>query len=158
VTIDDVLSQVQSRLGLEADREDEVIEEIRGHLEEAIAVGTARGLTEEQALVEAAASFGVEQTTAELRSTHAGWGTLDGVAAAALPVICALVLRWLIFAPDGTADAWRQVLTRPALGVIAAVAILIPLLRFPRRRYALASWIFFWGISLATVVWPTFRW
>jgi hypothetical protein len=158
MSIDDVVGQIQARLGLEADTEHDVLEEIRGHLEEAIAAGVARGWTEEQALREAAAAFGVEETTAELRATHAGWGTLDGVAVAALPVLGALVLRWLIFAPDGTAAAWRQILTRPSLAVIAAVAFLVPLLCFPRRRYALASWAFFWGISLATVVWPTFRW
>lgn len=158
MTIDDVMNQIQTRLGLEAETEHEVLEEIRGHLEEAVAAAKARGLAEQQALGEAALAFGVEQATAELRATHAGRGTSEGVAAAALPVIFALVLRWLIFAPDGTADAWRQMLTRPSLAVIAAVAILLPLLRFPRRRYAIAIWVFFWGLSLATAVWPTFRW
>ena len=73
-------------------------------------------------------------------------------------MLCALVLRWLIFAPDGTAAAWRELPTRPALAAIAAAAILVPLLRFPRRRYALALWTFFWGLSLITAVWPAFRW
>ena len=138
MTIDDVLKQIQPRLGLEADTEHEVLEEIRGHLEEAVAAAEARGLDQQHALMDAAAAFGVDQTSAELRETHAGQGTLEGVAAAALPVIFALVLRWLIFAPDGTADAWRGLLATPALIVIAGVAILLPLLRFPRRRYALA--------------------
>jgi hypothetical protein len=133
VTIDDTVGQIQARLGLEADVEHEVLEEIRGHLEEAVAAGVARGLTEEQALREGAAAFGVEETTAELRAAHAGWGTLDGVAAAALPLICALILRWLIFAPDGTSDAWRQILTQPSLAVIAMVVFLVPLHRFSRR-------------------------
>jgi len=158
VTIDDLLNQIQPRLGLEAETEHEVLEEIRGHLEEAVAAAKARGLDEPQALLEAAAAFGVEQATAELHATHAGWGTLEGVAAAALPVILTLVLRWLIFAPDGTAGAWRERLPQPALIVIAAVALLVPLLRFPRRRYAIALWIFFWGLSLITAVWPTVRW
>ena len=157
MTIEDVLSQIQSHLGLEAETEHEVLEEIRGHLEEAVAAAKARGLDEQQALMKAAAAFGVEQATAELRKIHAGWGTLEGVAAAALPVIFTLVLRWLIFAPEGTADAWRKMLSAPPLAVIAAVAILAPLLRFPRRRYALALWVFFWGLSLVTVVWPTWR-
>jgi hypothetical protein len=158
VTIDDVLNQIQPRLGLEAETEYEVLEEIRGHLEEAVAEARGRGLDEQRALREAAAAFGVEQATAELRKTHAGWGTLEGVAAAALPVIFALVLRWLIFAPDGTADAWRELLSWPTLAVIAAFAIVVPLVRFPRRRYALALWIFFWGLSLIAVMWPTLRW
>lgn len=156
-TLDEVLNQVRAHLGLEAETEYEVLEEIRGHLEDAVVAAKARGLDDEQALREAAAAFGVEQTTAELRQTHAGWGALDGVAAAALPVILALVLRWLIFAPDGTADAWRVLLSPPILVAIAAVAILAPLLRFPRRRYALALWIFFWGLSLMAVMWPGLR-
>ena len=158
MTIDDVLNQIQSRLRLEAETEHEVLEEIRGHLEEAVDAAKAHGLDEAHALREAAASFGVEQATAELRATHAGWGTLEGVAAAGLPVIFALVLRWLIFVPDGTADAWREMLTPPTVIVIAAVAILIPLLRFPKRRYVLALWAFFWGLSLVTVIMPTLRW
>jgi hypothetical protein len=158
VSIDDVLNQIQPRLGLEAETEHEVLEEIRGHLEEAVTEARAHGLDEQQALREAALAFGVEQSSAELRKTHAGWGTLEGVAAAALPVLFAIVLRWLIFAPDGTADAWRERLSPPTLAVIACTAILFPLLRFPRRRYALVLWIFFWGLSLATVVWPTWRW
>lgn len=158
VTIDDVLGEIQPRLGLEAEQEHEVLEEIRGHLEEAVAAARARGLDEQKALADAAAAFGVEQAAAELRETHSGWGTLEGVAAAALPVVFTLVLRWLIFAPDGTADAWRERLSAPTLIVIAAVAILVPLLRFPRRRYAIALWILFWGLSLVTVMWPSLRW
>ena len=123
-----------------------------------MAAAMSRGLDERQALVDAANAFGVDQVSAELRKTHAGWGTLEGVAAAALPVIFTLVLRWLIFAPDGTADAWREMLSPPTLIVIAGVAILIPLLRWPRRRCAIALWIFFGGLSLITVVRPTVRW
>ena len=158
MTIDDVLNQIQARLGLEAETEHEALEEIRGHLEEAVAAAQARGCDEQQALWDAAVAFGVEQAAAELRATHAGWGALDGVVVAALPVIFTLMLRWLIFAPDGTADAWREWLSWPTLAVIAAVAMLAPLLRFPRRRYALALWVFFWGLSLVTLMWPTLRW
>jgi hypothetical protein len=158
VTIDDVLDQIRPGLGLEAESEHEVLEEIRGHLEESVAAAVSRGVDERQALADAAAAFGVVQASAALHKTHAGWGTLEGVAAAALPVVFALVLRWLIFAPDGTADAWREMLSQPTFIVIAGVAILLPLLRFPRRRYALALWIFFWGLSIMTVVLPTVRW
>ncbi len=158
VTIDDVLVQIQARLSLEAEDEHEVLEEIRGHLEDAVVEAKASGLDEERALIKAASAFGVEQATDELRKTHAGWGTLEGVAAAALPVIFALVLRWLIFAPDGSTVAWREMLSRPTLAVIAIAAMLLPLLRFPRRRHAIALWVFFWGLSLITVVLPTLRW
>jgi hypothetical protein len=158
VTIDDALDQIQARLVLEAEAEHEVLEEIRGHLEEAVAAGKARGLDEQKALAEAARAFGIEETAAALRETHAGWGTLEGVAAAALPVLLALVFRWLIFAPEGTADAWRESLSRPTLTVIAAVAMLLPLALFARRGYAIALWIFFWGLSVITLIWPAWRW
>lgn len=158
LTVDDVLRQIQKPLQLEADLEYDVLEEIRGHLEEAVAAAKARGADDADALQHAAAAFGVEQTMEALRATHAGQGTYEGIAAAALPVIFALALRWLIFAPDGTADGWREMLAQPALIVIAAVAILLPLLRFPRRRCAIALWVFFWGLSLMSLLWPTVRW
>ncbi|MDH4138802.1 MAG: hypothetical protein OEW09_19125, partial [Anaerolineae bacterium] len=80
------------------------------------------------------------------------------VIAAGLPVVCALVLRWLIFSPDGTALGWPQLLTRPAFWVIAAAALLVPLLKFGRWRYALATWIFFWAVTVISMIWPTQRW
>jgi hypothetical protein len=43
VTIDDVLEQIRSRMNLEAETEHEVLEEIRGHLEEAVADARAAG-------------------------------------------------------------------------------------------------------------------
>lgn len=157
-SVDDLLNQMQARLGLEAEDEHEVLEEVRGHLEEAIDAARAKGLDEQKALREAAASFGIEQAARELHRTHSGWGALDGIAAAALPVIFALMLRWLIFAPGGTADRWREILAAPSFALIAVIAIVIPILRFPRWRYALAIWVFFWGLSLITAIWPTLRW
>ena len=158
MTIDDVLRQIQTQLNLEAETENQVLEEIRGHLEEAVTAAQARGLDEEHALLEAARAFGVEQATSELRATHAGWGVWEGIAAAALPVLLTLILRWIVFAPNGTADQWREMLSPLTFAVIAGVAVLIPLLRFPQRRYAIALWIFFWGLSIITVVLPTLRW
>lgn len=158
MTIDDVLTQIQLNLNLEAETEHEVLEEIRGHLEEAMTAARVRGLNEDDALMEAARVFGVEQATSELHTTHAGWGVWEGIAAAALPVLFTLILRWIVFAPDGTADQWREMLSPLTFAVIAGVAILIPLLRFSQRRYAVALWIFFWGLSIITVVLPTLRW
>ena len=150
--VDLVLEQVRAQLDLDAEMEHELLAELRGHLEDAVAAARARGLDEEKALAEAAACFGVEEVGRELQAAHVGWGTADGVFAAGLPVLCALVLRWLVFAPDGTFVGWRQMLTRPAFWFIAAIALLIPLWRFPRRRYALISWTIFWGLSVLFIV------
>ncbi|MFQ6101545.1 MAG: permease prefix domain 1-containing protein [Anaerolineae bacterium] len=158
MTVDDVLARIRAHLNLEAETEYELLEEIRTHLEDAVAEARARGLDEEAALAEAAARFGVEEVGRELQATHVGWGTADGVVAAALPVICALILRWLVFAPDGTAVGWREVLVQPAFWVVSLAALLLPLLKFPRWRYALASWAFFWGLTTIFFAWPALRW
>jgi hypothetical protein len=156
--VDDVLDSIRARLDLEAETEYELLEEVRAHLEDAVAAARARGSDEEAALAEAAARFGVEEVGRELQAAHVGWGAADGVVAAALPVVCALVLRWLVFAPDGTAVGWREVLVRPAFWVIALAALVLPLLRFPRWRYALVSWAFFWALSVIFFAWPALRW
>lgn len=158
MTIDEALSRIRAQLNLEAETEYELLEEIRAHLEDAVAEARARGLDEETALAQAVARFGLEESAQELQTAHAGWGTLEGVAAAALPVLFALILRWLIFAPDGTAIGWRELLNRPALWAIAALALLLPLRHFPRRRYALLAWAVFWGLSLLFIAFPALRW
>jgi len=158
VNVDRVLARIHAHLDLEAETEHELLEEIRAHLEEAVEEARTQGLDEGEALAQAAARFGVEEAARELQAAHTGWGALEGIAAAALPVLCALVLRWLVFAPDGTAVGWREMLSRPAFWAIATIALLVPPLRFPRRRYALVSWAIFWGFSVLTVVSPALRW
>lgn len=158
MTVDDVLARIRVHLNLEAETEYDLLQEIRAHLEEAVEVARAQGLDEEAALAEASAHFGVEEVGRELQAAHVGWGTADGVIAAAMPVVCALILRWLIFAPDGTAVGWQEVLVRPAFWVVSLAALLLPLLKFPRWRYALASWAFFWALSVVFFAWPALRW
>ena len=156
--IESVLARIRSKLSLDGETEHEVLEEIRSHLEEAAAKARRRGLSERDALAEAAARFGVEETGAKLQEAHAGWGTAHAVVAAGLPVLCALLLRWLVFAPDGTALGWPQLLSRPAFWVVGAAALLLPLLKFGRWRYALAAWTFFWAITILLVTWPAHLW
>jgi hypothetical protein len=158
VTIDDVLERIRAQMNLEAEREYELLEEMRGHLEEAMADGRARGLSAEEALARAAARFGVEEVGQELQATHEGWGALEGIAAASLPVLFALLLRWLVFAPDGTFVGWREMVSKPAFWAVAIIALLVPLWRFPRRRYALISWAVFWGLSVVIIVGGAVQW
>jgi hypothetical protein len=153
------MDRVRAQMDLDGEMEQEVLDEIRDHLEEAVAEARAEGLDETEALAQVAAHFGLEEEIGqELQATHAGWGTADAVIAAALPVICALVLRWLAFAPDGTALGWPQLLSRPAFWIVALAALLIPLLRFERWRYALAAWAIFWGLTVIFVTLPALRW
>jgi hypothetical protein len=152
------VARIRDQMDVDAQTESDVLEEIRAHLEEVVESARELGLDESDALSEAASQFGVDEVGSELQKVHAGWGTADAVFAAGLPVLCALVLRWLVFAPDGTAIGWQQVLVRPAFWAVAAVALLLPLLQFGRWRYGLASWAFFWVVTVVFALMPALRW
>jgi hypothetical protein len=157
--LDCLVAQIRAEMDLDSETEHEVLAEIRSHLEEAEAEARAEGLDETEALARAAARFGLEKEVGrELQATHAGWGTADAVIAAGLPVVCALVLRWLAFAPDGTALGWPQLLSRPAFWIVAMAALLIPVLKFERWRYAMVAWVIFWGLTVIFVTLPALRW
>ena len=157
--VDDLLDRIRAQMALDSEREQEILCELRDHLEAAVERARAEGLSEAEALDRAASRFGLEeQVGRELQAAHAGRSTADAVIAAALPVLCALVLRWLAFAPDGTALDWPQLLNRPAFWAVALVALLIPLLKFERWRYALAAWVVFWALTVLFVALPAQRW
>jgi hypothetical protein len=156
--IEQVLARIQAQMDLDREVEYEVLEEIRSHLEEAVAEARAQGTDESAALNQAAARFGLEEVGTTLQEVHAGWGTADAVIAAGLPVVCALVLRWLVFAPDGTTLGWQQVLVRPAFWIVALAALLVPLLKFERWRYALITWGFFWIMTVIFTLASAVRW
>jgi hypothetical protein len=154
-----LLSQIRAQMDLDSETEHEVMAEIQAHLEEALAEARAQGLNEMEALAEVATRFGSgEEIGHGLQVAHAGWGTADAVLAAGLPVLCALTLRWLVFAPDGTALGWPELLNRPSFWVVALVMLLIPLLKFGRWRYAVAGWVIFWALTVVFASWPALRW
>ena len=157
--LEGLLARIRAQMDLDSETEHQVLAEIQDHLEEAMAVARAEGLDEAQAFSLVAKRFGCEEKIGRsLQTSHAGWGTADGVIAAALPVICALILRWLAFAPDGTAVGWSQLLSRPAFWIVALVALFIPALKLKRWRYAVAGWTVFWALTVLFVVWPAARW
>jgi hypothetical protein len=158
-SIEDLVDRLRVQMDLSSEMEHEVLAEIRDHLEESVAQARAAGLSEAEALAHAAARFGLEEEVGrELQAAHAGWGTADAVIAAGLPVVCALILRWLAFAPDGTALGWPHLLSRPAFWIVALVALMIPLLKFDRWRYALVTWVIFWGLTVLFLTLPALRW
>jgi len=157
--IEDLLRQIQQELDLDRETEQEVLAEIHTHLEESVAEAIAAGMSREEALTQAAVRFGVGQEVGQaLQVAHGGWATADAVVAAGLPVLLALVMRWLVFAPDGTAIGWRQILVRPAFWAVALAALLVPLLKLERWRYALVSWGFFWMMTVIFALGSAVRW
>ena len=126
--IDDVLKQIQANLGLEAETEHDLREEIRGHLKDAVTEAQARGMDAQSALVEAAKAFGIDQTSNELRVMHASREVWEGIAAAALPVLFALVLGVVLDYSCHIADnhipmAWKWIAA--TVGGFVAFPILV---------------------------------
>ncbi len=159
ITIDSVLAQIRAHLDLSSQTEHELLLEIRSHLEDAVDEARERGFDESEALISVAQRFGGDEVGSALQDLHLGWESADAIVACALPVLATLVLRWLIFAPDGTALGWQELLIRPAFWIIAVAALLLPLIQFRQWRYALAGWGFFWALSILFVAFPTFsRW
>jgi len=155
VTVDQVVANISMQLHLSKETEHEVLAEIRTHLEDAISTAVASGGDEQEALLEAAGQFGIEEAGAELQEVHAGRDSIDAVTATALPVLFAVILRWLAFAPDGSPLHWRQLLVKPGFHLAAAAALLIPLLALRRWKMALAGWGIFWLITIIFVLFPS---
>ena len=148
ISIDQALDQISHRLRLSKETETELLAEIRTHLEDAVEQSRLQGGDEQAALREAVDHFGVEEVSEELQEVHSGRESIEAIIATALPILFALALRWLAFAPDGTSNAWHQLFTRPVFWVIAAAALIVPMLLFRRWRFALVGWGIFWLISV----------
>jgi len=155
VTIDQVLAKIGQHLQLSKETERDVLDEIRTHLEDAVAEAVNRGENEQLALLKAAEHFGIDEAGNELQEVHTNWESIDAIVLCAVPVLFTLILRWLAFAPDGSALHWRQLLIRPAFWVVAFGALAIPFLRFHRWRFALAGWMFFWLLTVIFVIFPS---
>ena len=155
-TIDQVLENITRQLHLSKETQTEVLAEIRTHLEDAVAEAVAQGKDEQEALLKAAQQFGIEEAGAELQEVHVNRESVDAVAATALPVLFAVILRWLAFAPDGSPVDWRQLLIQPGFIIVALAALLFPAFCFHRWRFVLATWGIFWLLTVIFVLFPSF--
>ena len=156
ITVDHVLENISSQLHLSQETQTEVLAEIRTHLEDAVNEAVAQGKDEQEALLKAAQRFGLDEAGAELQEVHINHDSIDAVAATALPILFAVVLRWLAFAPDGSPVEWRQLLIQPGFIMIAFFALVFPAVCFHRWRYVLALWGIFWLLTVIFVIFPVF--
>jgi hypothetical protein len=159
--IEKALGKIRKQLDLSSEKERELLDEIRAHLEDVADAACVKGQDEEIAIFKAAESLDLEGLGVELQKVHAPWESADAIIACALPVLLALVMRWLVFAPDGSAGDWRLtaetarlLLLRPAFWMVAIAALLVPLLHFRRWHYALVGWGIFWALTLVFVLFP----
>ncbi len=146
--IDQLLGQISAELQLSSQTEQELLEEIRGHLEDALIDANQQGLNPGEALNQVGKRFGVEVVGEALQDEHSPWESADAIVACILPVAGALVLRWLTFAPAGSAANWSHLLRQPTLWIVAVIVLLISILYYHRWQYALTIWGFFWALSL----------
>jgi hypothetical protein len=157
--IDQALADIRKKLHLSTEAENEILAEIRTHLEDAAVLAKLEGGDQQEAIDEVLNRFGIEEVGKELQEVHSGRESIEAIAATALPILFALILRWLAFSPDGTYAAWSQLLVQPAFWSVAAAALVIPILLFRRLRFALVSWGIFWLITVIFVVFPAInRW
>lgn len=156
ITVDQVLENISSKLHLSQETQTEVLAEIRTHLEDAVSEAVAQGKDEQEALINVAQKFGLDEAGAELQEVHVNQDSIDAVAATGLPILFAVILRWLAFAPDGSPVEWRQLLIQPGFIIIAIVALLFPAVCFHRWRYVLAMWGIFWLLTVIFVLFPVF--
>jgi hypothetical protein len=161
LTVERALVRIRRQLDLSSETERELLDELRAHLEDTADVARSTGEDEEVAILKAAESLRLEDLGKQLQQVHAPWESADAIIASALPVLLALITRWLIFAPDGSAAAWsltaetaHLLLLRPAFWIVATVALVIPLLHFRRWRYALIGWGIFWTLTVVFVLFP----
>jgi hypothetical protein len=154
ITIDQALAKIRSQLHLSNEAENELLAEIRTHLEEAVAGSRSQGGDEQAALRKAVEQFGIEEIGPQLQEVHVGWESIEAIAATALPVLFALILRWLVFVPEGSYQAWNQLLVQPVFWMVAIGALVIPGLLFRRWRFALVGWVIFWLITVIFVAVP----
>ena len=152
LTIDSILNQIRRELNLSLETEREVLDEIRTHFEDALEDGRNNGLDDQSILQQTAEQFGIKITSEALQQVHLQWESADAVIACIIPTAAALVLRWLAFAPDGSAIGWQNLLLRPAFWIVAFVCLLIPILQFNQWRYAVVSWSIFWFFTLSDLI------
>jgi hypothetical protein len=154
-TIDQVLENIAGQLHLSKETQTEVLAEIRTHLEDAITEAITQGNDEQEALLKAAQQFGIKEAGDELQEIHINRDSVDAIAATALPVLFAVVLRWLAFAPDGSPVEWRQLLIQPGFCIVSIAALLFPVFCFHRWRFVLATWGIFWLLTVIFILFPS---
>ena len=79
IGIEDVLASIRKELDLSQETERELLEEVRTHLEDAVADAVAAGKDKEVALLKAAEKFGVVESGSALQRVHIAWESADAI-------------------------------------------------------------------------------
>lgn len=153
-TISRLLATIAAELTLSQETKQELLSELHDHLEDAWETAVANGEDSETALHKAIHRFGGAEVGQALQQVHAQWESSEAILACLIPVLAALVLRWVLFTPDGAVAGWQSVLAQPAFWTVAMAMLFIPVLQFQRWRYVLVNWGFFWIVTLIFIFIP----
>ncbi|MBK8901458.1 MAG: hypothetical protein IPM53_09770 [Anaerolineaceae bacterium] len=153
-TVSQLLAAIEAELTLSQETKQELLAELRDHLEDAWETAVTNGDDPETALYKVINRFGGAEVGRALQQVHAQWESSEAILACLIPVLAALVLRWVLFTPDGAIAGWQSVLVQPAFWIVALALLLIPVLQFQQWRYVLINWGFFWIVSLIFILIP----
>ncbi len=153
-TINQILATIEAELTLSQETKQELLTELHDHLEDAWETAVANHQNPQIAMQEIARRFGGAEVGRALQQVHAQWESSEAILACLIPVLAALVLRWVLFTPDGTLSNWQGVLIAPAFWIVAFALLLIPVVQFQRWRYVLVNWGFFWLVTLIFILIP----
>jgi hypothetical protein len=144
------LTELAAALPLDRDQQQAILAEVRDHLTVAAEWWQhEEGLEPDAAWERAIEEFGsVREVAAGFVETRRGWGTNEAVAAAALPVVLALLLKLVVLPLMAVPRSW-SVLTNPALLSTATLLLLLPFVwKVERWRFGLAIWVVFWFFTV----------
>lgn len=157
ITIDSVLDQIRAKLNLSSETEWELLEEIRAHLEDAVDAAQHNGKDQTTALLKAAEDFGLDESAEQLQELHSELEITQVLLLCIAPIVCTVLLRWLIFSAAGTTNGWQTLFSRPVIVTVSLIGLILPLTQLRRWPYASLGWLFFWAISLIFLAFPAFR-
>jgi hypothetical protein len=143
------LSEIASQLNVDPVEEREILDEIRSHLEEAIAETPDQGLETQEMVTVVLQQFGEAREVGRMLGRQHSESANQAVLAAFLPVALALTFKWVMLPLLRDLAHWQASPTPVVFGSLALLALLVPGLTFRSWRYGYSVWAFFSLVTIA---------
>ncbi len=139
----------RSLMGLGDGAREEIVREVRSHLEEAAAELCQGGHNPDEGVTLAIARFGEAHEIGRAMRQAYGDPANEAVLSALLPVALTMLFKWIFLPLLRGIGGWQGNPTPVVVASLALLALLIPGLTMRRWRYGYAAWAFFSLISVA---------
>jgi hypothetical protein len=143
------LSEIASQLNVDPVEEREILDELRSHLEEAIAEMPEEGLGRQERVTVILQRFGEAREVGRLLGRQHSDSAHQAVLAAILPVALAITFKWMLLPLLRDVAHWQSSPTPVIFACLALLALLVPGLTFKRWRYGYSVWAFFSLVTIA---------